>query len=519
MNKVFTMFFWENDPSINTPLSAENLNQVNSALNEVDSRVVAMDTTKANKSDLLTAISDVSLDESTGIITFTKKNGSTTQIDTKLEKLAVNFGYDSENQQLVIILEDGTIQYVDMKALITELEFLNSDSVLFSVSADGKVTASIAKGSITADMLEPNYLANVQLYASQALSSSQNASVSATESKSYAVGGTGTREGEDTDNAKYYMEQTKAIAGADLSGIIDGTIQVGNSKLIDGYTAKEVGESGARNIIQYPYKNTTKTLNGITFSDNGDGTVTATGTATATSTFIIRAATENWTVQPGKYFLKGCPSGGGFSTYRLQIARYVDGTLTSYANEYGSGAVVNINDKLPILIQIVIASGTTINDTFKPMLEKGVVGHEFIPFHFGGAYDSKTLQGYEPSAFALLETLSAYLPLVGGNVDALTVGNNEVLHTGNKPWGSYVGNGDPAEKLIETGGLYHVCMLWGNATFSIVTANGAFSINPAAKTFDMFTRSIVDFNAGKLTIATDSEYFNLAGKTYSYQVL
>lgn len=175
MNKAFTMFFWENDPSVNTPLSADNLNSVNNALNEVDSRVVTMDTTKANQSDLLTAIADVSLDESTGIITFTKKNGSTTQIDTKLEKLAINFSYDAENQQLVITLEDGTIQYVDMKALITELEFLNSDTVLFSVSTDGKVTANIAKGSITADMLEPNYLANVQLYASQALSSASNA--------------------------------------------------------------------------------------------------------------------------------------------------------------------------------------------------------------------------------------------------------------------------------------------------------------------------------------------------------
>lgn len=177
MTKAFSLFLWENSPSVNTPLGESKLNIINRALDEVDSRVVNFDSTKANQSDLLTALADVSFDESTGIFTFTKKNGAKTTVDTKLEKLAINFRYDKESQRLVITLDDGTIQYVDMKALITELEFLNSNTVLFSVT-DGKVTANIAKGSITADMLEPNYLANVQLYASQAITSADNAKTS-----------------------------------------------------------------------------------------------------------------------------------------------------------------------------------------------------------------------------------------------------------------------------------------------------------------------------------------------------
>ncbi len=206
MNKAFQLFLWQNAPSVNTPLGETLLNKVNVAVNEIDNRVITHETTKANQVDLLTAIADVSFNESTGVITFTKKNGSTTKIDTKLEKLAINFTYDKQNQRLVITLEDGTIQYVDMKALITELEFLNSNTVLFSVSADGKVSASIAKGSITADMLEPNYLANVQLYASQALSSAnnaktseENASASEEKARGYA------------EEAKHYKEQTEGL--------------------------------------------------------------------------------------------------------------------------------------------------------------------------------------------------------------------------------------------------------------------------------------------------------------------
>lgn len=205
MVKAFNLWLWQNSPSVDTPLGESKLNIINRALDAVDSRVVNFDTTKANQTDLLTAVADVTYNESTGVFTVTKKNGAKSTIDTKLEKLAINFTYDSINQQLVINLSDGTYQYVDLKALITELEFLNSNTVLFSVT-NGKVTANIAKGSITADMLEPNYLANIQLYASQALESSNNAkdsennaSVSEEKARGYA------------EEAKQYKEQTEGL--------------------------------------------------------------------------------------------------------------------------------------------------------------------------------------------------------------------------------------------------------------------------------------------------------------------
>lgn len=207
MNKAFSLWLWQNSPSVNTPLGESKLNLINRALDEVDSRVVNFDTTKANQTDLLTAVADVAFNEKTGIFTVTKKNGSKTTIDTKLEKLAINFTYDNINQQLVIHLDDGTYQYVDLKALITELEFTNSNTVLFSVT-NGKVSASIAKGSITADMLEPNYLANVQLYASQALSSANNAKTSE-ENASVSE-----------ENARGYMEEAKQYA-VQTEGVIE----------------------------------------------------------------------------------------------------------------------------------------------------------------------------------------------------------------------------------------------------------------------------------------------------------
>lgn len=66
--------------------------------------------------------------------------------------------------------------------------------------------------------------------ATNARNSADIAQSNATLSESYAVGGTGTREGEDTDNSKYYYEQAKAVSNVDIAttekaGIVkpDGT--------------------------------------------------------------------------------------------------------------------------------------------------------------------------------------------------------------------------------------------------------------------------------------------------------
>lgn len=53
--------------------------------------------------------------------------------------------------------------------------------------------------------------------ATAAAGSATTATDQATLAQSYAVGGTGTRPGEDTDNAKYYMEQAEAIVGGDYA--------------------------------------------------------------------------------------------------------------------------------------------------------------------------------------------------------------------------------------------------------------------------------------------------------------
>ena len=211
MQKAHQNINWENLPSTNTPLNQTNLNSMDQAIDVIDDRVVAFDTSKANESDMLISFKNITFNQATGTFTFTRFNNTTVEVDTGLEKMAVNFDYDDDPtsahyQQLIITLEDGTVKYVDMSALITQYEF-QATPTINPVISGGKVQMNIINGSITGEKLQPDYLADITVQAQDAAASAQTATAYATESESWAVGGTGTREDEDTDNSKYYADQ------------------------------------------------------------------------------------------------------------------------------------------------------------------------------------------------------------------------------------------------------------------------------------------------------------------------
>lgn len=219
MNKLYARINWENYPSENTPINEQNLNRIDGALDGVDDRVIQLSGTKADKIEISDLFSGVSLDEKTGIITFTRKNGATVTIDTPMEKIQTGIYYDPVTEMLTLPLIDGTTIGVDLSRLITEFEFLDSETIAFSVGADGKATAIVKDGSIGEKHLRPDYLADIRVESARAEASAnesanyaKNSSDSAILSKSWAVGGTNTRDGEDTNNSEYYAKLSKKNA-------------------------------------------------------------------------------------------------------------------------------------------------------------------------------------------------------------------------------------------------------------------------------------------------------------------
>ena len=220
MNKCHVPITWVNDqtPAINDT----HLNQYDGELDTLDDRIITLDTTKALQSDMLLAFKDVSLNSTTGVITFTLFNNTTKTIDTLLEKITINFDYDDDPtsphyQNLIIELEDGTYKYIDMSALITEYEFTDSSTIDFTVTS-GAVSASVIDGSITATKCDPTFALAIT-----------DAEANGLKSEGFANGtqnGTPVTSGSPyyENNAKYWKEQAQAIASQTLSGLTDVSI-------------------------------------------------------------------------------------------------------------------------------------------------------------------------------------------------------------------------------------------------------------------------------------------------------
>ena len=180
MQKIYNRTHWENFPSEKTAIDAMRLNNVEAGIDNLDDRVVAMDASKVDLAKANELVKETLWNEPMGVLTVVKMNGSKAVIDTKLEKLAVNFKYNPQTQQLVITLDDGTVQNVDLSTLITEYEFLDSDTIAFAIGSDGKVSAIVKEGSIQEKHLRPDYLADIKVESAKAVASAKSAGTSET---------------------------------------------------------------------------------------------------------------------------------------------------------------------------------------------------------------------------------------------------------------------------------------------------------------------------------------------------
>lgn len=147
----YTRINWLNrNVSLTTPISARNLNIMDSAISTIDKGLMtlsaeqrAFNVMKADKTLLNSMLVDFEIDDKTGIVTLTRYDGGTIKVNTTLNKIAVNFSYDTVEQKLYITEIDGTVKEVDLSDLIKQYEFLDSDTVIFEVTQDGKVKAHI----------------------------------------------------------------------------------------------------------------------------------------------------------------------------------------------------------------------------------------------------------------------------------------------------------------------------------------------------------------------------------------
>lgn len=147
-----------------------------------------------------------------------------------------------------------------------------------------------------------------------------------------------------------------------------------NSQSLMAQSDSMVNVLGAKNLL--PNNAVSKTVNGVTFTVNSDGSVTVNGTASAYAQFDLSSDIE---YKEGKYILNGCPSEGGSSTYVIWVRNTA---ITTGITDAGSGATLNVTNVDTFKASIIVYSGATVNDlTFYPMLRlASITDDTYVPY-------------------------------------------------------------------------------------------------------------------------------------------
>ena len=122
---------------------------------ELQTDVGALETSNAQ------AFKSATINNDTGVITFTRNDGSTYELDTLLEKVVVNFSYDEDTQSLILELEDGTEQTVSLAAFIDTYTGVDGTTITVTVSGGNQIGAEVKDGTITLTKLHSDVQAEL----------------------------------------------------------------------------------------------------------------------------------------------------------------------------------------------------------------------------------------------------------------------------------------------------------------------------------------------------------------------
>ena len=164
-------------------------------------------------------------------------------------------------------------------------------------------------------------------------------------------------------------------------------VTTSESHITDTLEAPMLVTKATRNLLKPTLETITK--NGVTCTNNGDGTYTLNGTATDGVFFDLIPWSK---IAVGNYRVVGCPIGGSDNGYHIQINAPKEDDVNTFYNDIGNGVTFEVYDivKDNIVIRIKVVGRTTVsNIVFKPMLttDLSATYDDFVPYD---GYEIKT---------------------------------------------------------------------------------------------------------------------------------
>ena len=291
----------------------------------------------------------------------------------------------------------------DSQKFIEQMEQILSETKTVQEAVE-RIQNEIEDSVITVE----NYVESAKGYSNLSNTYAMQSKMYAEESNNYADDSYN-----EAERAKMYAENAEAVTNVKIAsqteaGLMrggenyvaeDGTLQLtaqttdsilknshaGSIKINEVLGNCEQTQYTGRNLIPYPYYETTHEDNGITFTDNGDGSVTMDGTATGDSQFIFMSRhADTMTLKAGTYTISGgCPEGGSMSTYRTIVSKNdAEGVASNFGYDLGKGLTFDVDGtETAIGVVMFINGGTTVSNlTFRPQLELGSAATDYEPY-------------------------------------------------------------------------------------------------------------------------------------------
>lgn len=146
-------------------------------------------------------------------------------------------------------------------------------------------------------------------------------------------------------------------------------VTISNIQIEVGTTATEYTPyisnfAGGDNLIPYPYPDTTKTEGGITFTDNGDGSITINGTATGEYVPSFHLM-ETKVFPKGNYIVSGNSTNGDMVVFLYGAY----GSVNTIVQKNGTDATFNLTEDTEVNISFYAEEGASYNNvTITPQI-------------------------------------------------------------------------------------------------------------------------------------------------------
>ena len=304
-----------------------------------------------------------------------------------------------------VIANHGTITFTDLK--LSENDYTGQEATLTEGTFDG-IFANVSVASSIVDITTIKVSATVHGYNFSGDHNLYALGVIGTDGNTTALIAICTTTNPDVlrDNSSTYafninltVSSTSNItvvgttaAALYTTDIVDNLTSTATDKPLSANMGRVVAdnlaaneESGAKNRNVYPYKDTTKTENGVTFIDNGNGTITVSAasypyTVPSDTVFVCSYFMDN-EFKAGTWTLNGSPVVSD-DVYVNYVVHY-GGEYLNYLDKGQEVTFTQAVDTKDAALVVILKSGYVLAGAllFKPMLRDArILDNTFVPY-------------------------------------------------------------------------------------------------------------------------------------------